>query len=152
MSIWCALVYLVTMVPALPMATAFLEWLEGDHSVRVHCEGDSFRVVLSHDTADPRTAPTHTHRALSHGILLWAHQFDPGTSDHVLLFRNSQLSCNRESREPLVGPTRTVLASQLAGVAFKLPEPPRQFTRLLSHATLLPTLPVSVVESTVFLI
>lgn len=122
----CVWVYLAATIPLFPLATAGLAWIDGDHRVSIGFTGTSLKIVLSHDPADPAKAPQHIHCALTHGVLLLSETCQEGAPDHVLQFRHSHFSSQRENRSPsrVTAPSEPPVS--LFTLAFTLPTPGRE--------------------------
>ncbi len=83
----CLLAYLLSATPLLPVATAVIAWLDGEHHVTLAMEKDGVSVVLGHDERDARKSLTHTHCIVSSALTLLAEPAGPAHSDHVLNFQ-----------------------------------------------------------------
>lgn len=93
----CLLAYLLSATPLLPVITALVAWVDGEHRVSLSADKDSTRIVLSHDARDPRMALTHAHCAVSRALMLLAESSGPVDSDHILNFQSASSTTLREA-------------------------------------------------------
>lgn len=134
LALWCAWAYLAATIPLIPLATACLAWIDGDHRVSIGFTGDSLNVILAHDSRDPQKSPDHIHCALTQGVLLFQgdirYQETPqdGSSDHVLQFRHCQVPSQRENREPWMSKAPGQCPGFLSALAFNLPASAEKLT------------------------
>lgn len=88
-AVCCLLAYLFSATPLLPIATALVAWVDGEHYVLLSADNASMRIVLRHDARDGRTALTHSHCVVSRALSLLAEPAGPEHSDHVLSFQKA---------------------------------------------------------------
>lgn len=157
LALWCVWAYLAATIPLIPLTTACLAWIDGDHHVSIGFSGHSLNVILAHDDADPQKSSDHLHCALTQGVLLfqgglrYSEDSQDKSSDHVLQFRHCQIPGQRESREPWASNAPIQSPVFLSALAFDLPSPAAE---LFASAPRSPSVSPSVhiVRTTVFLI
>lgn len=91
----CLLAYLGVSTPLMPALAAVTAWLEGEHRVSMAVEGQTSRVILSHDSKDPIKSLSHSHCAVSRGLASLGEPPNPFHPDHVLLFASAEIAAPR---------------------------------------------------------
>ena len=100
----CLLAYFLSATPLLPIATALVAWVDGEHRVELSADRDGTRVVLGHDARDPRKALTHSHCAVSRLLTLLAEPSGQDHADHILNFQCGSSTTLREATPWVAAP------------------------------------------------
>ena len=150
-AVLCLLAYLFGATPLLPMGTALVAWLDGDHYVSLNTQDNGLKIVLHHDNANTRTALTHSHCLVAGALVLMSKPSCSSEPDHVLSFRNGSSTALREVSAPLLSSRlQAQIAPSLAALSLA-PAPIIDIeTPLLPIPP--PALSVSIVRATIFLI
>jgi hypothetical protein len=148
-SMWL-LAYFLSATPLLPIATALVAWVDGEHRVALSADKDGTRVVLGHDARDPRKAFTHLHCAVSRVLTLLAKPSGPDHADHVLNFQCGSSTTLREATPCVAVPQAdagpvapasvpaVVLPSLVSNVEARLLDiPPPAMAVMVARATVL---------------
>ncbi len=148
----CLLAYLGVATHLIPALAALTAWVDGEHQVSMAVEGQTSRVILSHDSKDPIKSLSHAHCAVSRGLASLGEPPNPFHPDHVLQFASAEIAAPRSillqalaAEIPTLPQTAFSLHSSLVDIA------PRSFTPAIpSEHT--PALSVAFARVTVLLI